>query len=792
MTARASRRSRLSAAVALAIAGFAFAAASAQADDRLAALRAQLQRQPDDAALRAAVIVAAQRAGDDAYALQVFERDADSAWPPDALEAAARAARNQRQFARAAALFDDVLRRDPARQSAAAGAAMSRAEAGDLAVANLGADALLQQAGDDADLLLAVAYVRQRSGRSADALALYQRVLALAPASREAADGVRAALADLGAAQAALEQGGELAATERQRLDTDRVAQAIRWADYAPERRNDRLAEARTALAAADANLAAVPAAAAEQRLRARKDRVLALRQLERMAEADAAARALHDEDVPLPAYVQVAWADALLWLRRPREAIALYQAVLQAQPQPTEVELSLMYAQLEAEDFAAARKTLEAAIAHNPPWTRAPGRARPLPNTDRARAELSLALLSAFGDDLAQAQRRLEALIVEAPARTELQRELATVYLRRGWPRRALARYRIAQSLEREDVALRLDLIAAQRALGRYETVEPALRALEAEAPTNVHVQRQRADWDAWRGWQVDAGERRGEGAASVFGNRERTREVALSTPLFADFWRVTVQQHRQRADVPEGEVAYDRSGLGLRYARGPLDARLAWFDPSDGYSHRQAVEAALRLTPADQWWFGAQASTASLEAPLRARYYGITGRNLALSGGWQRSDLGELALNLSRLDLSDGNRRDAAALTARERLLTQPHLKLDLRGEFAASRNSLAEAPYFNPARDAIALAGVSADWMSWRRYDNNLQQRFSVWAGNYWQRGYGGSGVLRANLEHEWQFGPNWSLRYGLGWFRQSYDGRRESRRELFATLHWGGLP
>lgn len=791
MTSRASGRSRLSAAVALAIAGSAFAAPSAQADDRLDELRAQLQQRPDDAAVLAALVVAAQRAGDDAYALQLFERDTDRAWPADTLEAAARAARNQRRFAPAAAWFDAALHRDPSRRSAAAGAAMSLAEAGDTAAANARADLVLQQAGDSADLLLAVAYVRQRSGRSADALALYQRAQRLAPDSREAADGVRAALADLGAAQAALEQG-EPAAAERERLDTDRVAQAIRWADYAPERRDDRLAEARAALTAADANLAALPAAATEQRLRARKDRVLALRQLERMTEAEAAARALHDEAVPLPAYVQVAWADALLWLRRPREAIALYQAVLQAQPQQTEVELSLMYAQLEAEDFAAARRTLDAAIAHNPPWTRAPGRARPLPNTDRARAELSLALLSAFGDDLAEAQRRLEALIVEAPVRTELQRELATVYLRRGWPRRALARYRIAQSLEREDVALRLDLIAAQRALGHYETVEPALRALEAEAPTNVHVQRQRADWDAWRGWQVDVGERRGQGAASVFGNRERTREIALSTPLFADFWRVTVQQHRQRADVPEGEVAYDRSGLGLRYARGPLDARLAWFDPGDGYSHRQAVEAALRLTPADQWWFGAQASTASLEAPLRARYYGITGRNVAVSGGWQRSDLGELALNLSRLDLSDGNRRDAAAVTARERLLTQPHLKLDLRGEFGASRNSLAEAPYFNPSRDAIALAGVSADWMSWRHYDDNLQQRFSVWAGNYWQRGYGGSSVLRANFEHEWQFGPNWSLRYGLGWFRQSYDGRRESRRELFATLHWGGLP
>jgi len=80
----------------LAIAGLGFPAAPTHADDRLAELRAQLQQRPDDAALRAAAIVAAQRAGDDAYALQLFERDAGRSWPLDTLEAAARGAQPAR------------------------------------------------------------------------------------------------------------------------------------------------------------------------------------------------------------------------------------------------------------------------------------------------------------------------------------------------------------------------------------------------------------------------------------------------------------------------------------------------------------------------------------------------------------------------------------------------------------------------------------------------------------------------------------------------------------------------
>lgn len=760
----------------------------------LVQLRSLLRQQPADTPLLADTVVVANWAGDDAFAVELLTGHSALQWPAPAYEAGARSARNRGEYRKAAAWFDEAVRRDPSRRASAAGAAMSLVEAGDHVAANARADELLARSGDDAtDIWLAVAYVRLRSAQPMPALDLYQRVLRRDAASREAADGVRAALRELGAAQAALAQGGA-AGEERERLDTDHVAANIRWADFTPEDPGDRFAEARAALAAADANLAALSPEAQVQRRRARQDRVLALRMLERMQDAVDAAQALHDEDAELPAYVQIAWADALLYLRRPREAIPLYVAALALQqPSPqTEVELSLMYAYLEAEDFDAARSALDAAIKHNPAWTRAPGPARPLPNGARARADITLALLISFGDDLAQAQRQLEALLANAPVRVDLQRELATIYLRRGWPRRALAQYRIAQSLEHENVALRLNMLAVERRLGHYDAIESALRALEAEAPSNVHVQREREEWDAFRGWQLDLSERRGQGDSAVFGNRERTSEATLASPLIGDFWRVYAQRRWQDAEIPEGRVAYDRSGVGLRYSRGAIDARLAWFDPTDGYSGRSAVEAALGWSPTDQWRFGAQAGTVSVDAPLRARYYGITGRSASVSAAWQRSDLGDLALTLTRMDLSDGNQRDGAAFSARERVLTQPHFKLDLRGELGASRNSLAGVPYFNPSRDAIALVGAVGDWMTWRHYENRMQQRFGLWAGSYWQEGFGRSGVLRASYEHEWQFGPGWSLLYGIGWFRQAYDGRRETRREVFAALHWGGLP
>ena len=756
--------------------------------EQLLALHA---RYPEDARILIDAIIVANWAGDDARVVALMRESRLASRDADALEAAARSARNLQDFDAANAWIDATLRVAPTRLSARVTRAMLLVESDYVPAANLAIDDLLKAHPDEVSVVLAAAYVKQRSGEKFDALALYQRARTLEPESAEAAAGERVALGDLGAAHAALGQQAAPGKLERERLETDTVAEAVRYGLVEQVDKRDRFTEAREALAKVDENLARISEDNPIQRTRARFDRLHALRSVEDMQAILDDAVALDRDKIELPTHAKVPVADALLYLRHPRKAVPLYESILKVNPDQPEVEFSLMYAQLEAERFSDARDTLDRLLERQKPWLYAPNLIRPEPNPIRAQADITLALLLSFGDDLEGAQAHLERLIAEAPARAELHRELATVYLRRGWASRALEEYRIALSIDTDDLGSKIGLVGVSRNINEYRKVEASLVELEAAEPTNLHVQRARDEWDAVRGWQFDISDRRGRGDSQVFGNRDRDEEATLQTPLIDNAWRIYAQQRKQTAEIPEGDVEYRRVGLGVRHTQDKLDVRAAWLPQQDNFASRDSFNMAARWRFNDTWWSAAEFDTASAEAPLRARFYGITATAATLVGGWQRDDLVDAQVRASYLDFTDGNQRENASAQLRQRALTTPHVKIDARYELGASRNSLDGAPYFNPSRDAIGMAGLSLDWLTWRHYENNLQQRFGVAAGEYWQEGFGSSGVLRASAEHEWQFGPQFSFRYGVGWFRQAYDGRQEIRREWFAALHWGGL-
>lgn len=756
--------------------------------ERLLALHAKY---PEDARILIDAVIVANWAGNNSRAVELMRESRLASRDADALEAAARSARNLHDYDSANAWIDAVLRVDPRRLSARVTRAMLLAESDYVPAAKLAVDELLAAHPNDVAVVLAAAYVKQRSGDKFDALALYQRAKALKPDSVEAAAGVRLALGNVGAAHAALEQTPKPGKVERERLHTDTVAEAVRFGLVEPVAKQDRFAEAREALAMVDENIAKLPADNPVQRTRARIDRLHALRSVEEMQAILDDAAALGRDKIELPIHAKVPLADALLYLRHPRKAIAVYETVLKSNPDQPEVEFSLMYAQLESERFGDARETLDRLLERQKPWLTAPGLIRPEQNPIRARAEITLALLLSFGDDLDGAQALLEKLIADAPARAELHRELAMVYLRRGWATRAHAEYRIAQSIDTDDLGSKIGLVSVSRNINEYKNVEASLVELEAAEPTNLHVQRARDEWDAVRGWQFDISDLRGRGDSQVFGNRDHDQEVTLQTPLIDDAWRIYAQQRKQTAEIPEGYVEYLRAGLGVRYTQEQLDVRAAWLPQRDDYATRDSLNVSARWRFDDYWWVAGEFDTASAEAPLRARFYGITAAASTVAAGWQRDDLLDAQVRASYMDFTDGNQRESVSAELRQRAVTTPHVKVDAHFELGASRNSLEGVPYFNPSSDAIGLAGLTLDWLTWRHYENNLQQRFGISAGQYWQEGYGNSGVLRAGAEHEWQFGPHFSFRYGLGWFRQSYDGNQEIRREWFAALHWGGL-
>ena len=215
-------------------------------------------------------------------------------------------------------------------------------------------------------------YTWRKAGDPYKALSAYTDVLALIPANKEARDAAAALLQAQGGPYGAAALAGTTAP-----YAADQAAAMVRWgADTRPSNPAQRFDGTDAAIARLDGLLAALPSRPAEaaERRRLRLDRLVALRDRVRMEEAAAEGRALQSGG-PLPPFAEEAYADALLYLRLPEEAIAAYRRVLAGSPKdvPADTQLKarygLFYASVELEDFDTAYATIDALANDEPTW---------------------------------------------------------------------------------------------------------------------------------------------------------------------------------------------------------------------------------------------------------------------------------------------------------------------------------------------------------------------------------------------------------------------------------------
>lgn len=153
-------------------------------------------------------------------------------------------------------------------------------------------------------------------------------------------------------------------------------------------------------------------------------------------------------------------------------------------------------------------------------------------------------------------------------------------------------------------------------------------------------------------------------------------------------------------------------------------------------------------------------------------------------------------LAADLSSYDFNDGNTRTALSTAWLERLLSRPGKTLGLQTSFNTSHNTKPGPIYFNPSRDYPISATLTGDWLTWRHYERRFNQRLSGTVGNYLQFSDGANGEQNfgwkpwydLRYEHEWQAGPAFVTRYGVGTRRFPYDGDYERKSYVFLNLNW----
>ena len=376
----------------------------------LAELRALLAAGREDGFVAMDLATLLQQDGKAAEAVAVFEKAAKADPPDYALLAATRAWRDLGRYPDAERLARQGLARFGTEPVWGLLLSLVLSDAGrtDEALA-----VLKQPPADRAapvERLMAEAYANRRAGNATRALALYDEAARLAPADRGIAAERAGVLDGLGAPYGAARLEGSPPRPPTLAQQAGQAAAMVRWGyETRPEERPGdaarRFRGTDAALARLDQLLASLlpPPAEAALRRKIRLDRMVALRDRVRMPEAAAEGEAL-SADGPLPPYAEQAYADALLYLRRPREARAAYERVLAVTPKDIAARYGLFYAATELEDYTTAYATIDALVDDEPVWRTYKDDPTRYDNADRQYAEVTAAQARFYGNQLGDA----------------------------------------------------------------------------------------------------------------------------------------------------------------------------------------------------------------------------------------------------------------------------------------------------------------------------------------------------------------------------------------------------
>lgn len=522
--------------------------------------------------------------------------------------------------------------------------------------------------------------------------------------------------------------------------------------------------------------------------LRLQRDRVVALAQRGAMDEALTLFEAL-EAGGPQPAYVVNAAADAHLQQRRPRDARVFYRRVLRDEPNLASARSGLIFAEVEAEDFGAA----EAVVEQN------------LRDSNRSvAARRTDVMVLRFADRLDAAQDRLQALHQELPDDAGLWLDQGELLARRGLPRAAAERFQAVLAREPASIRARVGLAEARWAQGDLAQARQDVQTLQAEASEHPAVVRLLRAWQRNQRPLLVSGATQGLGQGHVAGNDDLVWESTLYSGMFADGWRLFANHHLARAKFDGNSARHARAGLGFELTRRDwqMTAELG-HDLRNSHDASWAVGAGWQLN--DQLSLRARHESQTNDFPLKGRrpdaesYLGapqyLHASKTLLGGAYRWNESRRVAADLAYYDFNDGNRRKSFALSYTERLYSGYGKTLDLQPAVYASTNSLRNAVYFNPARDLAVSATLAGDWLTWRRYGTSFNQRAAITLGQYWQHSgdtapanYSAQFFHDLRYEHEWNIGPDFSTRYGIGTRRFPYDGVYETKGYVYLHASW----
>lgn len=714
--------------------------------------------------------------------------------PARAIAAVAQSRRNQKAWPSALSLWKEALSLAPDNDDYRIGYVKTLADARKDRLALSEARQLVKDNPSPAHLeTLSYVWMRQRKNR--DRLLADMRALSAAPGNEALLRETIDALTDNRVSTPALwlSQNAALSPAERRRLERNAAAERVRLADVPGRTEKERLRLAQNALDRYHALLSRWQndPQAAEDVILARIDRLGALYAQGNYRQVISEYESLTAAQHPVPDWA-IGWViSAYLQEKNTVAAFSLVQRYPHYASDQQDEEHALFYAWLDTGQYQAARRYVERET-RSVPWTRYDfGSPAAQPN-DRWLTGQSLKFNYLLATNaLPEAEKLSYRLASTAPGNQGLQIDYAALLQARGLPRAAEQKLKRAEALEPTNLELEKQQAYVAMDLQEWRQMDLLANNVIARAPADRSARRldrlrmvhhmSELRLNAAKGLHSDN---------PVSGSHDMNWDATLYGPPVADNWRLFAGTRYAQGNFDEGK-GISRHLLGGVEWR-PRDLTLEAELSGNHYHGKNRPGARLSTTYSlsDNWQVSGNLERLSRATPLRALRNGISANRGEGGVRWYQNERREYQFNAAISRFSDHNRRQEYTLSGKERLWQTPTLTLELEPGIAASKNSLRNTLYYNPARDLSVTAALSVDHKMYRHYDTLWSQQFVAGGGSYWQKNQSPGAVTLLGYGQRIQWNNVVDTGVMLNWDKRPYDGKRESNLSvtLDATLRF----
>lgn len=494
------------------------------------------------------------------------------------------------------------------------------------------------------------------------------------------------------------------------------------------------------------------------------------------------------------PGLVLAAVADAYLSNNMPKQAIELYKQALvlkdTTEELNTEWKINLTYAYLDNDDFGNALALTQITLRDTPAIKYKGLAGLETVNPAYSQWRLMEILIYLYSDNLPKANELISQFRLVGPYNIEVRNAHAALSQAYGLNRLALSRYLETSVDNPNDLSSRVGLASLLLANREFKVAREQIAELTKLFPSSSTVLKTTKELAIHDSIELSTSINTSGSDPMRFAdlNLRNSPEIRISTEIKS----ASINENYRlggfifnRSLINVDENLRDRvTGISFHVTQPNYLVSLN-VNRSSFLNSKLGTSISSTWIANDHWQYNGKLELATKDASLRSLALGTNTHVAVIGITYKTNDSSVWNSNAEVWKSTDNNIRRAFSVSQKQRLNFNPHWRVHSKLSAIYSSNTNTDVPYYSPKNDSLIEGEIDIEHLVWRDYEYTLRQQLWASIGRYAEYSFGSNTNWSVKYGHEWRNDPWWSFSYGLGISLRHYGGVPEKQKFIFAN-------